>query len=75
MITRLFYFHRSACGFESSDKFIITGGWISSEHESAVKTVISYSRTGEAETLPQLNVARAHHACGAFRNDNGTTVS
>ena len=74
MITRLFYCNRSACGFESSDKFIITGGWISSGHESAVKTVISYSRTGDAEGLPELNVARWEHACGSYETDEGDNV-
>ena len=34
-----------------------------------------YSRTGGAEVLPELNVARAFHACGAFLNEDGATVS
>ena len=29
---------------------------------------------GEAETLAELNVARYHHACGQFVNDEGVTV-
>ena len=60
---------------ESSDKFIITGGWKSSAKGKALKTVTRYNKIGEAEVLPPLNVARAHHACGAFLNDEGATVS
>ena len=71
----LFYCYRAACGFESSGKFVITGGWKSTRQKSALKTVTRYSRTGEAELLPELNVARAFHACGAFLTDDGATVS
>ena len=66
---------RSACGLESSDKFVITGGWETSDRMKALKSVTRYSKKGEAEMLPQLNVARAHHACGGFLNDDGATVS
>ena len=40
----------------------------------ALKTVTSYSRTGDAETLPQLNVGRYNHACGSYLTDEGDNV-
>ena len=33
-----------------------------------------YSRTGQTETLPQLNVVRYNHACGSYLTDNGDMV-
>ena len=33
-----------------------------------------YSRTGQTETLPQLNVARYYHACGSYQTDQGDNV-
>ena len=33
-----------------------------------------FSRTGEAETLPQLNVGRYDHACSSYLNDEGDHV-
>ena len=33
-----------------------------------------YSRTGQTETLPQLNVARVGHACGSYLTDEGDNV-
>ena len=40
----------------------------------ARKTVTRYSRTGDSETLPHLNVARWDHACGSYLTDEGDTV-
>ena len=34
----------------------------------------SYTKTGEVETLPQLNVARYHHACGSYLTEGGDKV-
>ena len=39
-----------------------------------MKTVLRYSRTGAAESLAQLRVARYHHACGSYNSDSGHTV-
>ena len=50
---------------------MVTGGF----GGVAPKSVTRYSRTGEVEVLPELNVARAFHACGAFLTDDGVTVS
>ena len=58
-----------ACGIKTQDKFVITGGYPS------LKTVTRYSRTGETETLPQLNVGRDRHACGSYLTDEGDNVS
>ena len=51
---------------------MVTGGYDRSG--SALKIVTRYTRTGEAETLPQLNVARYHHACGSYLTDEGDMV-
>ena len=54
---------------------MITGGQdASSSPDGALKTVTRYSRTGEAETLSQLNHARRDHACGSYLNDEGDDV-
>ena len=53
---------------------MITGGFDKSLSERGLKTVTRYSRTGEAETLPELNVVRWFHACGSFLNDEGNNV-
>ena len=59
-----------ACGIKTQDKFVITGGW----SDSDLKTVTRYSRIGETETLPQLNVGRYGHACGSYLTDEGDNV-
>ena len=41
---------------------------------TALKTVISYKKTGEAEILPELSVRRYRHACGSFITDKGDYV-
>lgn len=33
-----------------------------------------YSRTGQTESLPQLNVGRRNHACGSYLTDEGDNV-
>ena len=33
-----------------------------------------YIRTGQAETLPPLNVGRYNHACGSYLTDQGDIV-
>ena len=39
-----------------------------------LKSVTSYTRTGQTETLPQLGVGRYWHACGSYQTDQGDTV-
>ena len=63
-----------ACGIKTQDKFVITGGRDASSPDKALKTVTSYSRTGQNETLPQLNFGRYWHACGYYRTDEGDIV-
>ena len=58
-----------ACGIQTDDTYVITGGYYSQ------KKVTRYSRTGETETLPELNYGRFGHACEKFVNDEGATVS
>ena len=41
---------------------------------SVLKKVTSYTRTGEADLLPELNVARYGHACGSYLTDQGDMV-
>ena len=55
---------------------MITGGTDlgSSSTGHSLKTVASYSRTGQTETLAQLNVGRWSHACGSYLNDEGDNV-
>ena len=53
---------------------MITGGFDKSLSERGLKTVTRYSRTGEAETLPELNVVRWFHACGSYLTDEGDNV-
>ena len=56
---------------------MVTGGFetdLETAPTLALKTVTRYTKTGEAETLAELNVARYEHACGQFVNDEGVTV-
>ena len=53
---------------------MVTGGADIYVPDSALKKVTSYTRTGEAETLPELNVARVSHACGSYLTDQGDMV-
>ena len=39
-----------------------------------LKTVTSYTKTGQIETLPQLIVGRYDHACGSYQTDQGDHV-
>ena len=66
--------YRFACGIKTQDKFVITGGHDDFSPVRALKTVTRYSRTGQTETLPQLNVARESHACGSYLTDEGDIV-
>jgi len=65
---------RWACGIKTQDKFVITGGRDISSPGGVLRTVTRYSRTGQTETLPQLNVARYYHACGSYLTDEGDMV-
>ena len=56
-------------------EYIISGGFDLSAPDWALKKVRRLSRTGEAETLPDLNVGRFLHACGQFVNNEGVSVS
>ena len=53
---------------------MVTGGYDYSSPDKALKTVRSYTRTGETETLPQLNVGRYSHACGSYLTEQGDMV-
>ena len=66
--------YSSACGIKTQDKFVTTGGSDWSSPDRVLKTVTRYSRTGQTETLPQLNVARFYHACGSYLTDEGDNV-
>ena len=63
-----------ACGIKTQDKFVITGGYGASSPDDVLKTVTRYSRTGETESLPQLNVGRTSHACGSYLSEEGDMV-
>ena len=65
-----------ACGIKTKDTFVITGGEDQFPHSSdqVLKFVTRYSRTGQTETLPQLNVGREGHACGSYLTDEGDIV-
>ena len=53
---------------------MVTGGADIYVPGSALKKVTSYTRTGEADLLPELNVARYGHACGSYLTDQGDMV-
>ena len=53
---------------------MVTGGYDYSSPGMALKKVTSYTRTGEALTLAQLNVGRYTHACGSYLTDEGDMV-
>ena len=63
-----------ACGIKTADKIIITGGFDSSVSGSGLRTVTSYTKTGQTETLSQLRVGRFRHACGSYQTDGGDEV-
>merc|ERR1719225_2581530 len=64
-----------ACGIKTQDnKFVITGGLDHSLADDALTRVTRYSRTGETETLADLNVGRFYHACGSYLTDQGEEV-
>ena len=53
---------------------MVTGGNDRSILGRALKKVTRYTRTGETETLSELNVARRYHACGSYLTDQGDMV-
>ena len=53
---------------------MVTGGYDFDSPGRALKVVTRYSRTGETETLAELNVARYTHACGSYLTDQGDMV-
>ena len=59
---------------ELDEKYIVTGGYNSSEPDNALETVAEYSQTGFVRYLPNMNQGRYHHACSSFVNGNGDTV-
>ena len=63
-----------ACGINTGDKYVITGGYDRSIPGKALNNVTRYSRTGDTETLPPLKVARYLHACGSYLTDQGDNV-
>ena len=66
---------RYACGIQTDDEFVVTGGWDESSEGRALRRVISYNKTGHSKSLADLSVTRYYHACGKFENDEGVTVS
>ena len=42
--------------------------------DNTLNNVTRYNRTGQTETLPQLNVGRYDHACGSYLTDEGKIV-
>ena len=62
-----------ACGIKTANKYVITGGY-QFEGAPAMRTVTRYSRTGDLEILPHLNVARCNHACASYETDEGDNV-
>ena len=62
-------YYRYACGIQTDDTYVITGGRYSK------KKVTRYTRTGDTKTMPELNIGRYLHACEKFVNDEGATVS
>ena len=73
-ITSLWLLYSDACGIKTQEAFVVTGGYDYSSPDKALKTVRSYTWTGETETLPQLTVARFNHACGSYLTDQGDMV-
>jgi len=59
---------------EVGQSFYVTGGWLRSAPDSALKTVAEYSQTGFVRYMPDLIQRRFHHACSSFINGNGETV-
>ena len=67
--------YRKSCGIADGEKFIITGGFEILGYDSlnfisrgkGLKTVTSYTKTGQIETLPQLIVGRYDHAWGHIK--------
>ena len=66
---------REACGIPGPGWFTVTGGMARSQPGDALRRVMRYGRSGEAETLAPLNVGRYHHACGSYLTDDGDSVS
>ena len=62
-----------ACGFQTDDEYVVTGG--ENSHRQPLTRVISFNKTGHSKTLPDLNIPRVNHACGKFVNEDGATVS
>ena len=52
----------------------MTGGYDKTTDPKESKRVTRYSRSGDAETLPQLNHGRYYHACGFYLNKQGDNV-
>ena len=65
---------RYACGIATEETYVVTGGYDPNIAERGLRTVTRYSRTGDDESLPQLNVVRYNHACGSYLDDNGDNV-
>jgi len=63
------------CGIDLGESYVLTGGlmWTGSEWEKSSK-VSFYSTTGWTEDLPDLKIARSHHACSFYTTDSGDNV-
>ena len=63
------------CGIDLGESYILTGGrvWTGATWVPHSK-VSNYSTTGWTEDLPDLNIARAYHACSFYTTDSGDNV-
>ena len=60
------------CGIEDGEEVVLTGGY--SRFYFPQSMITRYNMQGQATTLPSLNTARLHHACGTFKKSDGATV-
>ena len=64
------------CGIEDGEEVVLTGGHGRGTFPySTYSTVTRYNVQGEATSLPSLNTARYHHACGLIKKSDGATAS
>ena len=67
------------CAIEDGNEVVLTGGLDNHEGHSIrigdmVDWVTRYNMQGQATSLPALNTARNHHACGTIKKSDGATV-
>ena len=63
------------CGIDLGESYILTGGQVLTGYSLVRQSKVSrYSTTGWTEDLPDLNIARRHHACSFYTTDSGDNV-